>query len=78
MRGSCHCGAVAFEATRIEGPRGHCHCITCRKHGYILRVASLDDDPGLRPSHHIWTSHDVPWLVDEGEVPRYAEWQPGR
>jgi hypothetical protein len=132
MKGSCHCGAVSYEATRVEGPLGHCHCITCRKThsarfnttawvpreffrwvtgedklsayqsapnkkryfcsgcgchivavvdgrpGYIVRVASLDEDPGLRPKHHIWTSHDVPWLVDEGDVPRYAEWQPGR
>ena len=44
----------------------------------ILRVATLDQDPGQRPAMHIWTSHDVPWLSDDGEVPRYPEWQPGR
>ena len=44
----------------------------------ILRVATLDDDPGATPTMHIWTSHAVQWLVDEGEVPRYLEWQPGR
>jgi hypothetical protein len=44
----------------------------------VLRVATLDDDPGARPALHIWTSHDVPWVVDEGAPPRYAEWQPGR
>jgi hypothetical protein len=44
----------------------------------ILRVATLDDDPGDRPTMHIWTSHASPWLTDEGEVPRYSEWQPGR
>ena len=46
------------------------------KPNVILRVATLDDDPGTRPARHIWTSHDVPWLVDEGEVPRYAEAAP--
>jgi len=44
----------------------------------ILRVATLDQDPGLRPAMHIWTSHDAPWLSDDGEVPRHPEWQPGR
>ena len=29
--GSCLCGAVAFEATKLAGPIGHCHCTTCRK-----------------------------------------------
>jgi ADP-ribosyl-[dinitrogen reductase] hydrolase len=44
----------------------------------ILRVATLDDNPELRPTLHIWTSHDVPWLVDDGDLPRYPEWQPSR
>jgi hypothetical protein len=41
-------------------------------------VATLDDDLGATPTMYIWTSHAVQWLVDEGEVPRYLEWQPGR
>jgi hypothetical protein len=44
----------------------------------ILRVATLDDDPGLRPRMHIWTSHDAPWPLDADDVPRYPEWPPGR
>ena len=44
----------------------------------ILRVATLDDDPAARPSFHIWTGHDVPWLAEDDEAPRYPEWQPGR
>ena len=44
----------------------------------ILRVPTLDDDPGTRPTMHIWTSHDVPWLADGDDAPRYPEWQPGR
>lgn len=43
----------------------------------ILRVATLDDDPGQTPQVHIWTSHDVPWLADEG-AQRWPEWQPSR
>lgn len=50
----------------------------------ILRVATLDDDPGARPESHIWTSHDVPWLTDAPAAPdapgtpHYAEWSPPR
>ena len=44
----------------------------------ILRVPTLDDNPNLKPTMHIWTSHDVPWVADEGELPRYKEWPPGR
>jgi hypothetical protein len=33
-RGSCLCGAVAFEATDFDERVGHCHCSMCRKfHG---------------------------------------------
>ena len=32
--GSCLCGQVAYEATKLSGSIGHCHCRTCRKaHG---------------------------------------------
>ncbi|MDJ0708330.1 MAG: GFA family protein [Leptolyngbyaceae cyanobacterium MO_188.B28] len=43
----------------------------------IVRVATLDQDPGTMPERHIWISHDVPWLVYEN-LPAYSEWQPGR
>ena len=43
----------------------------------ILRVATLDEDPGVRPEAHIWTGHDVEWL-DYEDLPAYEEWQPGR
>ena len=42
----------------------------------ILRVATLDDELGTRPTMHIWTSHDTPWLTDDKNIPRYPEWQP--
>ena len=44
----------------------------------ILRVATLDEDPGGTPAVHIWHSHDVAWLQDGADVPSYPEWQPGR
>jgi len=131
MQGSCLCGAVAYEAAKLAGPIGHCHCRTCRKaHSaafastarvdradfrwlrgqddalaafestpgklrhfcrrcgshlvaewvaqpqVILRVGSLDDDPGVRPSQHIWRSHDVPWMACGEDLPSFAEAAP--
>ena len=43
----------------------------------LVRVATLDDDPGQRPARHIWASHAVPWLTDGADVPRYACWELG-
>lgn len=43
----------------------------------IVRVSTLDDDPGVVASHHIWTSHDRPWLRHKG-INEYDEWQPDR
>ena len=56
------------------------HLIAERPHqGHIiLRVATLDDDPGQTPQSHIWCSHDVSWLSEEDNVPHYTEWPPGR
>lgn len=64
-----------------------CFCGNCGTHliserpaqsHVILRIATLDNDPGDRPKVHIWTSHEVPWLVDGEEIQRYLEWQPDR
>lgn len=44
----------------------------------VLRVATLDEDPGSTPLVHIWRSHEVPWLAFEGDIKRFAEWPPGR
>lgn len=43
----------------------------------IVRVATLDEDPGDRPQYHIWAEHDVPWLEHE-DLAVYPQWQPGR
>ena len=43
----------------------------------ILRVATLDEDPGIKPSFQIWKSHEVSWLEYGSNVESYAEWEPG-
>lgn len=43
----------------------------------ILRVATLNDDPGVEPQFQIWTSHEVPWLRYGSSIPSHSEWEPG-
>jgi hypothetical protein len=42
----------------------------------IVRVATLDEDPGTRPKAHIWTSHRVPWLDAGDGLAAFAEGAP--
>jgi len=42
----------------------------------ILRVATLDDDPGVKPMGSIWRSHDVPWLAHGPELRAFPEAAP--
>ncbi|WP_416364007.1 GFA family protein [Pseudomonas sp. NFX183] len=52
------------------------HLMAERRHQphVIVRVATLDDDPGVRPTSHIWTSHDVPWLAYQA-AEHWDEWK---
>ena len=43
----------------------------------ILRVATLDDDPGQVPQFQIWASDEVPWLHYGPDVVAYPKWEPG-
>jgi hypothetical protein len=44
----------------------------------VLRVATLDDDPGVRPVVHIFIADAVPWLDEGDDLPRYLERPPRR
>jgi hypothetical protein len=66
IKGSCLCGAVAFEATRLSSPIGHCHCHTCRKaHGAAFATTARVDRP------------DFAWVRGESEL-RHYESSPGK
>lgn len=43
----------------------------------ILRVATLDEDPGSVPQFRIWASHEVSWLRHDSSVTAHSEWEPG-
>ena len=44
----------------------------------IVRVATLDEDPGCVPERQIWASQQAPWLHYGADVVAYPEWQPGK
>src|SRR5437763_561003 len=55
-----------------------CHIVASRSESpfVILRAASLDEDPKLRPQRRIWRSHDAAWLFEQAEIPSYPEFPP--
>lgn len=80
-------GAEALRAFESSPGKLRHFCGNCGSHlmaeragqqHVIVRVATLDHDPGQAPQFHIWTSHQQPWLAYGAPVPAYPEWQPGR
>ena len=54
IRGSCLCGAVAYEAAGLAGPVVHCHCRTCQKaHSAAFATTARVERADFR-----WTSGD--------------------
>ena len=79
-------GAECLKSFESSPGKNRHFCGTCGSHVYaerpgqahiILRVATLDDGPDLRPESHIWKSHEVDWLAYAG-VEGQDEWPPGR
>jgi len=44
------------------------------QHHYILRMGTIDGDPGIRPAQHIFTSYKAPWYNMHDDIPEYSEW----
>jgi hypothetical protein len=38
-----------------------------------VRAGTLDSDPGIRPSGHIWVSEKAPWYEITDELPRFSK-----
>jgi ADP-ribosyl-[dinitrogen reductase] hydrolase len=53
--------------------------LVARRHGleaFILRVATLDEDPQQVPQFQIWASDQVPWLQYGPHIVAYQKWEP--
>jgi hypothetical protein len=70
---------AAFESTpgkkRFFCPRCGAHLMAAwdGSPDVVVRVGSLDSDPGARPRLHIWTSHKAPWHAIADALPQLAE-----
>ncbi|MCR9093953.1 MAG: GFA family protein [bacterium] len=60
-----HCGAKLFAAWDDQDE-------------LILRVGSLDGDPGARPLVHIWTEESAPWYALVTRLPTFPRGVPRR
>ena len=66
IKGSCLCGALAFEISGKYGPIGQCHCSKCRKvsgtDGNAVFYAAFDGFHWLRGQDNVQTySHEANW-----------------
>ena len=39
----------------------------------VLRVGTIDGDPGARPTRHIWVSQKAPWYEILDDLPQLEE-----
>jgi len=73
---------ASFESTpgkrRFFCPRCGSHLVAAWEgaSSVIVRVGSLDSDPGSRPVVHIWTSQKAPWHEIGDRLPRLPEAAP--
>jgi hypothetical protein len=61
------CRICGGKAPRVDAGRGFA----------IVPMGSLDDDPAIRPSEHIWVGSKAPWDDIHDDLPRYDEAPPG-
>lgn len=42
----------------------------------VVPAGSLDDDPAVRPEHHIFWDSRAPWFPSQDRLPRFGEYPP--
>lgn len=76
-------GEEAITAYESTPGKKRCFCSRCGTHVYayfdarpdtiILRLGTIQADPGIRPQAHIWVSHKAPWYEIQDDLPQFAE-----
>lgn len=41
---------------------------------YVVRVGTMDDDPGVKPLRHIFVSEKAPWYSIDDKLPQFEQW----
>ena len=75
---------VVYYASSPAARRAFCRvCGSCMPVVYaeqnhvVIPAGTLDDDPGVRPSVHIFTGSKAPWVEIADALTKYEAWPPG-
>jgi hypothetical protein len=60
------CGTCSAPMPRFDAERGIA----------VVPMGALDDDPGVRPSRHIYVGSKAPWWDITDDLPQFAEMPP--
>lgn len=78
-------GEASVERYESSPGIARCFCRTCgaplviTDAGKVTEVAlgTVDGDPGVRPSEHIFVGSKAPWYTITDALPRHEDWPPG-
>ncbi len=80
--------ADAVTAYESSPGKQRCFCRHCGSHVYarfkarpqeiILRIGTLDGDPGMKAEAHIWVEHKASWYEITDALPRHPQGFPGQ
>lgn len=77
-------GEAVVQAYRSSPKVSRTFCGTCgstlqfihddRPETFALALGTLDDDPGIRPTHHIFVSGKAPWFEITDNLPQHEQY----
>jgi hypothetical protein len=78
-------GLEFVQGFKSSPERERCFCRKCgsplaSRHGRDVTevvIGTIDGDPGLRPTEHIFVKSKAPWHEIADGLPQYEEWPPG-
>ena len=79
----CHCSmcrkatGAAFR-TRATVPASSFRWVSGEPDEIGLPLGTLDDDPGVRPSAHVFVGSKAPWFTISDDLPQFADARPDR
>jgi hypothetical protein len=74
-RGFCRvCGSPVLNRAEPDWPLAAAHPETLTEYGIAL--ATLDDDPGVRPESHTFVAGKAPWFEITDDLPQHPRYAP--